>query len=65
MGLKSGVSDLVVLFKGQVLFLELKIENGKQSNNQKSFEAEVKNLGFEYVICRSVADVEKAISYYE
>ena len=64
MGLRNGVSDLVVLFKGQVLFLELKTEIGKQSQSQRVFESEVKNLGFDYLVCRNMEEIEKCILFY-
>lgn len=65
MGLKAGVSDLILLFKKKtVVFCEIKTEIGKQSPSQKGFEAEVLNLGFEYIIVRSVEDIQKAVEYY-
>jgi|SRR6056297_78297 len=54
MGLRSGVSDLVVVLPNQVLFMEVKTDTGKQSDAQKRFESTVTELGHRYVVVRSV-----------
>lgn len=56
MGLKSGVSDVIVLMPGKVLFVEFKAEKGVQTAKQKDFQRAVEMLGFEYHICRSLED---------
>ncbi len=53
-GLLSGVSDLIVVLKGKVLFVEVKNEKGKQSPKQKTFEKQVTKLGFEYFLVRNL-----------
>ena len=40
------------------LFIEVKAEKGRQSAEQKSFEAQVKDAGAEYLLARSVEDVQ-------
>lgn len=62
MGLKSGVSDVIVLLEGKVLFVEFKAEKGAQSDNQKRFQEDVQALGFEYHICRSLEDFKELVS---
>ena len=60
-GLTAGVSDLVIMLpKGQIVFVELKNPNGKgrQSDGQKEFERVCRSLGFEYKIWQSWEDVE-------
>lgn len=52
-GLLSGVSDLIVVMKNRVIFVEVKNEIGKQSPKQKTFEEQVKKLGFEYFLVRN------------
>ena len=55
MGLTSGVSDLVVLGNnGKVLFLELKSEKGKLTQNQKNFKREVEIRGFRYEVVKNI-----------
>lgn len=60
-GLLSGASDLIVLMQNRCIFVEVKNENGRQSDNQKEFEARVKELGFEYYIVRSLQDFKKVV----
>ena len=61
-GLKAGVSDLIVLFPKKVLFIEVKTENGVQSEKQKEFENILINLGFEYHLVRSLDQFKKIIN---
>lgn len=61
-GLLAGASDLIVITpKGKLMFVELKIDKGKQSENQIEFEQRVKKLGFEYHIVRSLQEFKKII----
>jgi len=61
LGMKSGVSDLIVLIPNKVIFIECKDEKGKQSNNQKEFEKTVSALGFEYHVVRSLDEFKMII----
>jgi hypothetical protein len=56
LGLKSGVSDLIVLMPNRCIFIECKDDTGKQSEKQKEFESDVTALGFEYWLVRSLDD---------
>ena len=56
MGLRSGVSDLVVLLPGRVVFMEVKTATGRQSDAQRDFEALCKSLGLEYHLVRTVEE---------
>jgi hypothetical protein len=60
-GLLSGVSDLIVVLKGKVLFIELKNAKGTQSEKQKRFEYLVKKLGFPYYLVRDFETFKKII----
>lgn len=62
MGLRSGVSDLVVVLKDRVIFMEVKTERGKQSESQFAFEKEVAALGHQYVVVKSVEEALKAVT---
>lgn len=56
MGVISGVSDLIYLRPGgKPLFIELKIETGTQSVQQKEWQSRIELAGYRYVICRSLA----------
>jgi hypothetical protein len=52
--MKSGVSDLIVIIPNKILFIECKDEKGKQRDQQIDFENNVKNLGFEYHLVRTL-----------
>jgi hypothetical protein len=58
MGLCTGFPDLMCLYNGRVLFLELKTQKGILSNNQDRQHKELQDLGFRVEVVR---DVEKGI----
>ena len=59
-GLPSGFSDLLVLGNhGDVYFVEVKTQNGKQREDQKNFERIVTQRGFVYRVVRCIDDIEK------
>jgi hypothetical protein len=60
-GLLSGASDLIVLMPNRCIFVEVKTDIGRQSENQKEFEARVKELGFEYYLVRSLQGFKEAL----
>ncbi len=53
-GVLAGVSDLIVVEGGRVLFVEVKTPKGRQQESQKEFEEKVKAQGLEYVLVRSL-----------
>jgi hypothetical protein len=57
-GLRSGWPDVQAIWRGQFYGIELKIDAGKQSDNQCAIQAEIERAGGKYAICRSVEDVE-------
>lgn len=60
-GLVSGVSDMIVILPGKVLFVEIKTKVGRQSDKQKVFEETVTKLGFRYVLVRSLEEFKLII----
>jgi len=60
-GLLAGVSDLIVLKDGKVLFIEIKTSTGRQSDKQKEFQERVEAQGFNYYLVRSLEDFKKII----
>lgn len=60
-GMMSGVSDLIILQPGQVLFIEVKTPTGRQSKEQERFESMVSRLGFSYFVVRSLEEFQEAI----
>lgn len=55
----NGVSDVVALKDGVVLFLEVKAPHGKQSADQVKFMKAVRSMGGNYEVVTSVEDVEE------
>lgn len=56
-GALAGVSDLIILFPNEAIFIEVK--NGKkgvQSDSQKTFQKIVEKYGFQYIIWRNLDD---------
>lgn len=56
-----GVSDLVVVLPGKVLFVELKHGNNTQTKLQDVFERRVVQLGYEYYICKSLEEFKTIV----
>lgn len=57
-GVLAGFSDLIIIASGNVLFVEVKTKNGRQSELQKKFQSDVERLGFQYSVCRSLQDFQ-------
>ena len=58
---KSGVSDLIILTHGKVIFLEMKKLNGKLSDKQKEFNDNVEYLGFISLVGYGASDASEKI----
>jgi hypothetical protein len=57
-----GGADLIGLYNGRFVAVEIKTPSGRQSEDQRRFQALVEAKGGEYVILRSVEDAESWIS---
>lgn len=64
MGLRAGVSDLIIVMPKKVLFVEVKTLTGTQRNAQIDFENVVTKLGFDYILVRSLEEFIRKISLY-
>lgn len=60
-GMMSGVSDLIVVTPQKVTFVEVKTKTGIQSDSQKQFEQIVVNMGYTYLLVRSLEDFKNYI----
>jgi len=60
-GVLSGVSDLIFIYRGKHLYIEVKTPTGTQSKDQKEFEGRIQSNGFSYYVVRSVDDVKDII----
>jgi len=54
MGLQKGRSDLVLYYKGKAYMIEMKTEDGKQTKDQKIWQATVVRNGFKYYLARNI-----------
>ena len=60
-GVLPGCADIIVLYNGRALCLEMKApDGGRQSEPQRVFEAKCGFNGIPYQICRSLDDVIEA-----
>lgn len=61
-GLLAGASDLIVILpNSKLLFIEVKIDKGLQSEKQIDFENRVKKLGYDYFIVRSLDEFKNIV----
>jgi len=61
-GLKAGVSDLVIDVAGKIHYLEVKAKGGKQSAEQLAFQARALKRGAQYAV---VDNIDTALQYLE
>jgi Holliday junction resolvase len=57
MGCEKGISDLICIKSGQVVFCEIKTHVGNQSEHQKNFQADIEAHGGKYILARRLEDV--------
>ncbi len=53
----KGIADLCATRYGRTVWVECKTATGKQSDDQRRFEADILEHGGEYLLARSTADV--------
>jgi hypothetical protein len=61
-GLFSGVSDLIMIHFGNVYFIEVKTDVGRQSDKQKEFQTLVENQGFKYYLIKSLEKFKEIVA---
>ena len=65
MGCHRGMSDLIAVKDGIVLFLEIKTERGKLSSYQENFEIELTRKNCNYRVVRNMEDIEKVVKEFD
>lgn len=60
-GQKRGFPDIIVLFNGKCIGIEVKTDTGRQSIAQKDIEKQFKENGGEYYIVRGVEEVKNIL----
>ena len=58
LGCHKGLSDLVCIRDGRVVWVEVKTATGRLSVHQEGFRGAIETHGGEYVVARCVEDVE-------
>lgn len=62
-GVLAGVSDLIILAPHRAIFIEMKkSKGGVQGESQKTFQANVNRLGFEYYLCKGLDEFMSVIT---
>ena len=56
-----GSADILGCYRGRFVGIEVKTPTGRQSDQQKKFEAAIKRAGGVYVLARSVSDAVTAL----
>ncbi len=59
LGCYLGVTDLIAVRGGRVIFIELKTARGRQSDYQRKFQADLEAAGGEYILCRGAEDLQE------
>ena len=57
----AGFPDLEIGYKGKILYIELKAENGRLSDNQKIAHKKITNAGFDVHVIRSTEEFVKVV----
>lgn len=65
LGVLAGVSDMAMLIHKSVIWIEWKIETGKQSDKQIEFQALVESLGMKYYIVKSQEEFISLVLRYK
>lgn len=61
MGMVKGVADTCFLWAGKPWFIEFKDEEGRQTKDQKTWEAKVSQVGINYFIIRDLCSFQELI----
>ena len=61
LGMRAGIPDLVVLYGGKFVALEVKSERGRLSSEQKQVHAAIKNAGCEVFTVHSLMEAQMAL----
>jgi len=61
-GVLAGVSDLILIMpNSKILFVEVKMPKGKQSEKQIKFQRKITNLKHTYAIVKSLSDFKELL----
>lgn len=63
-GVLSGLCDLICILDNNIVFIEMKKENGKLSAPQKELIPRIEKLGFSVLICYGFSDAKEKFKNY-
>ena len=58
MGLQAGVPDLMIIYKGEIVFIELKAAKGRLSETQMFVSDKLCKAGAFVFMCRTIEEIE-------
>ena len=64
LGRKAGFPDIIILYKGKTLFIELKSQTGVLSKVQKLLFKDFQNTGFDVKIVRSLQEFQLIVNQF-
>ena len=64
MGVKPGVPDIAILWRGGVVFVELKTATGRLTRAQTDMRDALEAASFGWSLCRSVDELESALIFH-
>ena len=65
MGMKGGVPDILILFRGQSIWVEVKREGGYLDKRQKLVHADIEMAGGAVYTARSIDDIQEILQQWE
>ena len=63
-GVKAGTPDIIIMYEGKVLWIELKAGKNPLTDKQVEFHRLLKQAGLDVEIVRSIAELEATIRKY-
>lgn len=64
MGLRPGVADLLFIYEGRPLFIEMKAKGGSESDSQEATRGLAERARTQTVICRSIEEMESRLRFF-
>ena len=64
MGYKAGTPDMLVIYRGRAIWLELKTPRGTLSERQEQCGIDLVQAGCFWTVCRTLEDVERALKRF-
>ena len=61
-GVMAGFPDLICIYRGRIVFVELKADKGKLTDKQEDMSYYLEMNGFQVKVCRSIDDFMKFIN---